>query len=342
MQRKKLFRFSVLSVLAAVFLMPAAALGAEFYAGKTIVIIAGFRPGGGIDGNARLIARHIGKFIPGNPKTLVKNIPGASGGVAANHIYNKAKPDGLTIAVPGRGWAMFKLMGDPGVRFEPLKFTYIGSPGVDNTLLWIRSGLGIDTMDKLKNASQKVVLAAYSRSGLQMNVPVVMVKRGWPLKPLAGYRGTSKTLLAIERKEVDGIWLPRGSIQTARRDMIDDKSVIPILQTHKVEPGLPWLMDFIEDQDKALVNLIVAQVGWGVPIVAPPGVPADRAKLLRDGFMKMAMDPAFQADAKNRGIPAGSPHSGKTILALIAKTMATDPAIVQRFRDMLPSKKKKK
>lgn len=341
----RLFKTVVLASAAAALSMGAApgktALAAgDFYAGKTITIIAGFRPGGGIDGNARLIARHFGKFIPGTPKMLVKNIPGAAGGVAANHMYNKAKPNGLTVAVPGRGWPLTKLLGDPGVRFEPLKFTFLGSPGVDNGFLWVHSSLGIKNLDQLRKSKKKVVLAAYSKSGYQLNVPLVLAKHGWPLKPLAGYRGTSKTLLAIERKEVDGIWLPWGSIQSARRDMLDDKVVIPLMQTHKIAPGIPWLMDFIPDADKALINLMIAQVGFGVPFIAPPGVPADRAKLLRDGFMKMAGDSAFQADAKKRGIPTGAAHSGAKIKAMVATALATDPAVVARFKKMIPRRKR--
>lgn len=322
------------AAIALAALSPVATRAADsFFAGKTVTIIAGFPPGGGVDGMARLLARHIGDFIPGHPDTLVKNIPGAAGNVAANHLYNKAEPDGLTLAVPGRGWMTAKMFGEPGIAFEALKFAYIGSTGVDNSLFWIRSELGITNAEQLKNAKQTINIAAYSKRGHQYIVPKILAEQGWPLKVLAGYRGTTPTLLAAERKEIDGIFLPMGSFMTNRRDLIENKYMIPILQTHNMDPKVTWVLDVVPEEKKPVVELVVASQGFGVPLVAPPGTPADRIAVLQKAFMDMAMDGDFQKDAEKNGVPTGAPYSGKAIRAEIARILALPQKVVDEYKE---------
>src|SRR5687768_1406917 len=119
------------------------AKAADFYAGKTVTLYAGFQAGGGVDGNMRVVAHHLGEFIPGKPKIVAQNMPGAAGITNANFLYDKAEREGLTLGMPGRSWMLSPLVGEPGARYDPLKFNWIGSPGAVNTILWLRGDKGV-------------------------------------------------------------------------------------------------------------------------------------------------------------------------------------------------------
>ena len=222
-------RAAVAAAAALLLTAPAASAADSFFAGKTVTIIAGYRPGGGIDGMARLIARHFGQSIPGKPDMLVKNIAGAAGNVAANHLYSKADKDGLTLGVPGRTWMLSKVFGDPGVRFDAEKFTYIGSAGPENNKLWVRSDLGIKTFEELKKSKNKLVFGALALRSTNGSIPLILGHDGLPITVLPGYKGTSSIMLAIEQKEVDGMFTGDDTFRANRGDLIDNKVVIPLL-----------------------------------------------------------------------------------------------------------------
>ena len=245
-QRTIALRASIAAAAALLLTAPAASAADSFFAGKTVTIIAGFRPGGGIDGMARLIARHYGQSIPGKPDILVKNIAGAAGNVAANHIYNKADKDGLTLATPGRTWMLSKLFGDPGVRFDAKKFTYIGSAGPENDILWVRADTGIKTFADLKKSKRTLVFGALSLRSTNGSIPLILGHDGLPIKVLPGYKGTSRIMLAIEQKEVDGMMSGEDTFRANRGDLIDNKVVLPILHSRVVRflahPIVAWLL----------------------------------------------------------------------------------------------------
>ena len=311
-----------LAAIGAALVAPAAAMAADsFFAGKTVTIIAGFRPGGGIDGTARLIARHFGKFIPGNPEMQVKNISGAAGGIAANHMYAKADKDGLTLAVPGRTWMMSKLLNEPGVRFDPLKFSYIGSPGPVNNMFWVRADLGLKTFEDLKKSKKKVVMGALNLRSTNGLIPTILARDGLPIDVLPGYKATSAIMLAIEQKEVDGMYASDETFRSNRADLIDNKVVIPLLQAHEEIKGLPLFENVISAKSRGFYSLATAAERFGVPLIAPPGVPADRVAALRKAFMDMANDKGYVADAEKLGQPVGSPIDGVRLAKMIADTL---------------------
>jgi len=322
-----------LGVAAAALLAPvAAAADDSFFAGKTIAIIAGFRPGGGVDGTARLVARHFGKFVPGKPTVLVKNIAGAAGGVAANHLYNKVDPDGLTLAMPGRTWMLSKLFNEPGARFEPMKFTYIGSPGPVNNKFWIRADLGIRTIEDLKKSKRKVVMGALNLRSTNGSVPTIMAHDGMPISVLPGYKGTSNIMLAIEQKEVDGMCSSDETFRANRGDLIDNKVVIPLLQSFPEEKGVPLFDTIISPKSKALFDLATASERFGLPLIGPPGVPADRVATLRKAFLAMDRDKDFAADTAKLGSKAGDAIEGGKLEQLIGQTLKNaTPAVVKQF-----------
>src|SRR3954466_3741155 len=127
---------------------------ADFYSGRTLTLIVGFAPGGGVDSNARIITRHLPRFIAGQPNIVVQNMEGAGGVVAANHVNQRVVPDGLTIAVPGRSWYVEGIVKSPGAAYDPTRFAWIGSPGAVNSMVYVRAATGIRSFDDLKGSRQ--------------------------------------------------------------------------------------------------------------------------------------------------------------------------------------------
>ena len=319
-------------------------VAADFYAGKTLTIIAGFRPGGGIDNNARVVGRHIGKHIPGNPNILNKNMPGSGGARLANWLYNKAKPDGLTIALPGRSWMFSKLFKDPGVRYEPLKFEYIGAPGPLNNKLWVRTDLGIKSIEQLKKSKKVIVFGGLNSRSSNVVVPAILAREGWSVRALKGYKATAKIMLALEQKEVDGMWASDSTLRN-RIDLVNNKVIVPILQVRPWEKNVPLLYDQVGARTKKLLNLVLAPSSFGVAAIAPPGTSKAHLEILRAAYAAMVKDPDFIADANKRGIYPTEPLIGNAVRDVIANVIAdSDESVVQdylKFRGK-PRKKKKK
>jgi tripartite-type tricarboxylate transporter receptor subunit TctC len=317
---------------------------ADFYADKKLTIIAGFRPGGGVDNNARIVGRHLGKHIPGNPSIINKNMPGAGGARLANWMYNKGKPDGLTIALPGRSWMFSKLFKDPGVRFEPLKFEYIGAPGPVNNKLWVRADLGIKSIDELKKArATPVVFGGLRSRSSNVVVPTILSRAGWSVRSLKGYKGTSKIMLALEQKEVDGIWASDSTLRNNRADLIDNKVIVPILQVRGWEKGVPLLYDQVGGRTKKLLNLVLAPSSFGIPVIAPPGTSKARMDTLRAAYAAMVRDKAFIADGAKRGVYAKKPLGGDAVKKVITDVINdSDASIVKEYLAYRGKKKKKK
>jgi len=344
MTYSRLLRLGALTAAAAFVLPSSSLLAADpYYAGKTLTVIAGYRPGGGIDNNARLVGHHIGKFLPGNPTVINKNMPGAGGARLANWMYKKADPDGLTIALPGRTWMFSKLFKDPGVRFDPLKFQYIGSPGPVNNKLWVRADLGIRSVADLKKSKRQIVFGGLSQRATNTVVPRILARDGWPIRTLHGYKGTSNIMLALEQKEVDGMFASASTLRNNRGDLIDNKVIVPLLQAKPFEPGVPVLEDLVSAKAKPLLKLIMASSNFGVIAIAPPGTPKARVATLRKAYAAMMKDAAFQADAKKRAVPADRPLSGEQVLAELTDVIkGADRKVVDEYLEYVPPQKKKK
>ncbi len=305
--------------------------GAEdFYQGKRITLVVGFNPGGGIDTAGRLIAKHLGRFIPGNPGVTVQNMEGAGGVIAANWL-NRATPDGLTLGVPGRTWFIVGAVKNPAAKFDPGAMSYVGSSGVVNSALWMRPDSGIASFAELMAAKEKVVLGGISASSQDSMVPALLAQNGVPVRVIRGYNSSAKVLLAIEQGEVPGIFhIVDGFAK--RPDLIEKKVVVPILQTQPVFPGLPLVRDVIREGDRALLNLVLAGEEFGVLLAGPPGIPADRLDLLRKAFTAMAGDAEYRADSARMDVPRGTPLDGATIATMMqALVRMTTPEIVAGY-----------
>jgi len=275
-----------------------AAAPAPYYKGKTINIVVGYGPGGGYDRIARVLAKHLSKYIPGNPTIVVQNMPGADSMITANYVYNIAKPDGLTIGAFNRGLIFAQLLKGEGVKFDLTKFAWIGSAAVESTVLIVRSDLPYKTMEDVARAKTPIMLGNTGPADSSGQFPLF-------LKEFAGYNFKSVTypsgndiMLAIERKEVDG----RGMTYSSARIYIDRGLVVPLARGRVAEPGiekLPVDEDLTTNKKaKTLMAMRSAPDSMGRPYVAPPGTPAAVMNILRNAFAQVAKDPALQADAK--------------------------------------------
>jgi tripartite-type tricarboxylate transporter receptor subunit TctC len=314
--------------------LPDAARAANFYEGKTLTVIVGFAPGGGVDTTARVVARNLVRFIPGQPSLVVQNMEGAAGVIAANHLNQRVAPDGLTLAVPGRSWFVYGVVKNPGVRFDATKFSYIGSPGAVNSMLYVRSGTGIRSFQDLKASPKTLSFGSLGASTPTGMVPTMLARLGLPIKVIFGYGSTARVLLALEQGEIDGVFTVEDSF-ARRQDLLTKGIVIPILQNRLTRPGLPLLREVLPKGDGPLLTLVLALENFGLPLVGPPGVPAERVEIMRKAFVAMCNDKQYQADAGRVGQPIGAPLDGAQLRAMIDELVAAaTPEIVAAYKGL--------
>jgi tripartite-type tricarboxylate transporter receptor subunit TctC len=312
------------------------ALAADYYQGKTLTVIVGYAPGGGVDASARAITRHLGRFIPGRPNIVVQNMEGAAGIVSVNHLDRRVAPDGLTLAVPGRSWYIEAIVKRPGITFDPTKLTYIGSPGTVSAAAYIHASTGIRTLAELKASPKTVTFGALGATTPTAMAPALLAANGAPVKVVLGYVSTARLLLALEQGEIDGTFTV-GNALAARTDLFD--KVTPIVQTAPVRPGLPLLRDVVRDNHKPIVDLVMAPDSIGVPLVGPTGMPADVTAILRQAFIAMAQDKDYQVDAERVELPVGSPIEGSRIADMIrALATAATPEVIAEFNRLAGAK----
>jgi hypothetical protein len=175
------------------------ALAADLYQGKTVTVIVGYAPGGGVDASARAITRHLGRFIPGHPNIVVQNMEGAAGIVSLNHLDRRVAPDGLTLAIPGRSWYIEAIVRRSSIGIDPTRLTYIGSPGAVSAAGFVHARTGITTYADLKVASKPVTFGALGATTPTAMAPALLAANGAPVKVVLGYVSTARVLLAMAR-----------------------------------------------------------------------------------------------------------------------------------------------
>jgi tripartite-type tricarboxylate transporter receptor subunit TctC len=328
---RRRFAASLSCILLAVA-APGLASAADFYDGKTVTVIVGFAPGGGVDTTARVLAKHLVRHIPGQPAVVVQNMEGAAGIVAANHLNGRVAGDGLTLAVPGRSWFVEGVVKSPGVAFDVNAVTYIGSPGGSNSMIYLRASTGITSYEALKTHPQTLTFGALGSATPTAMVPVMLAGHGMPIKVVLGYVSTARVLLALEQGEVDGVFTVEDSFGR-RQDMIGNKVVVPVLQSQPLHAGIPLVQDVLPKSEAQLLSVIRALDTFGLPLVGPPGIPADRVAILRKAFLDMCADKEFQADAAKIDLPVGAPISGARLAQMINElAAAATPDIVTAYR----------
>ena len=311
-----------------------------FYKGKTINLMVATSAGGNYDLNARLVSRHLGRFIPGNPSVVVQNLPGAGGLLLANRFFNTSDRDGLTIGIMERGTPQLAYEGDPNARFDPMKLTWLGSLSSyadDAYLLLVNDKHPVKTVADMKPGgtltrlggdepgSTNLTFAIVARDVLKLNVQVVR-----------GYHGAAPMFLAMQSGELDGQVIGLGSVSGAQQTLWKSKAVRPIVQfgrltRHPDLPDVPTGRELVSDPAAlALLDFAETSFFMALPFVAPPDLPPARAKALRDGFMAMTKDPAFLADAQKSGFGV-TPVDSTSVLALIAKLSNTPKDVVKSY-----------
>ena len=311
---------------------PALAQPTDFYRGKTINFIIGYGPGGGVDSASRLIVRHLSRFIPGKPDITPQNMEGAGGVIAGNHLGRRATADGLTIGLPGRSWFVEGMVKSPGVIFDPVKFSYIGSTGVNNTLLYLRGDLNISTPDELRKYPQKIPAAGIGAGTSTVTIPNMLAEYGYPLRTVLGYNSSARSLMALEQGEAGAYFTPEDSF-SKRPDLVEKRVVVPILQSKRMVAGMPVLADLVPAKDQAVLSLFTAYDDTGLMVVGPPGVPTDRLEILRKAFFEMCNDADFHRDAATAGEPVGAPIPGPELEKTIARLAeAATPEVISEYR----------
>jgi tripartite-type tricarboxylate transporter receptor subunit TctC len=308
---------------------PQAAQAADdVFAGKTINVIAGFPPGGGVDGEMRVLARFIAKYIPGGPGIVPRNMQGAGGIILANHLYNMAAADGLTLGMPGRsGFLLSNVVPQKGINYDLARFSYIGGAGSAANALWLHRRTGITSVADLKRARTPIVVGALNARSENAIAPRVLESyEGWPLKIVTGYPGFSEVLIALERGEVDALFTHEGSIANSRPDLISSGAVKPIVQSFDAMAGVPVLADVVVDANaRALLGLVTTPSHIGLPLLGPPGIPPERLEILRQSYQHLMDDAEYRAEADRRGLPVGRAVSGAELQHLITQKLSAVP-----------------
>ncbi|MFB3884961.1 MAG: Bug family tripartite tricarboxylate transporter substrate binding protein [Thermodesulfobacteriota bacterium] len=297
------FLFLNYLILALLF-CPGKLLGAPYYQNRVIKIISGHEAGGTYDLMGRVLARYLPKYIPGKPTIVVENMPGAGSIIAANYLYNIAKPDGLTIGAFDRGLPFSQLLRAENIKFDITKYSWLGSAAVTATILALRTDLPYKTFDDLRKANQQIYLAAVSPGTTDYQFPILLKEYlGINLKMVIVPSGAAGKL-AIERKEVDG----KAGSYMALVDLIQRDMVRPLIRGRISEPGienLPVNEDLTSNHiGKAVMGMLSAPDQMGRPFVAPPKTPPEIMTILRDAFGYALKDPELQKESKKLNMPA--------------------------------------
>ncbi len=325
--------FSALAAFAPLAVPAHAQTQADFYRGKSISFLIGSGEGGGFDASARLAAQFLPKFIPGNPLVTVQNMPGASGLRVAEVVANVAPKDGLTIGMTQPQFALNKAM-DPTLRFAPAAYAWIGRLGSFTTYAVIAANAPIHDVAEAKTTA--VILSASGPSGPGAVLPAALnAMIGTKFTTIKGYKSAQDSGLALDRGEVQGIgsasmefieskgWLARGFAKIL--------FTIGYERDHRVAyaPSVVELME--NDRDRAAMKLIVSGSQIGRAIIAPPGTPPERVRILRAAFDAMVRDPEVLAEAEKRGVEIEA-ISGAEIQKTVEAAMSMPPEAVERAR----------
>ncbi|HSR55356.1 MAG TPA: hypothetical protein VLN73_03885 [Alphaproteobacteria bacterium] len=311
---------------------------ADFYKNKRITVYIGYAAGGGYDRYGRVLAREMGKFIPGEPRMIAKNMPGAGSIILANALYNTLPKDGTAMGIIGRGVPMEPLFGRKGPRFDATKFNWIGSMNNEVSTCVAFHTSGIKSIEDAQK--REMILAATAQGSDGVDFPLALNNvLGTKFKLITGYPGGATLQLAQERGEAHGrcgwSW---SSIKATRPHWIKEGKLKILLQLAlkkhpEIPSDVPLVMDLAKtERDKKVLQLIFARQAMGRPFLAPPKVPADRVAALRSAFDTMVTDPDFKAMAKKTKLEV-EPISGKEIEDMLKDIYSTPKDIVQAAAD---------
>jgi tripartite-type tricarboxylate transporter receptor subunit TctC len=320
---------------------------ADFYKGRTVTLIVGYGPGGGYDLFARLMARHLGRYIPGNPTVVVQNMPGAGSLRATNFLYTVAPRDGATIGSFARDMPLLAILkANAAAAFDPRKFTWLGSSSDfsrDAYLLMVRKDAPVGSIeDARRPGGPPIVLGGTAEGTTGSDVPLVLRDAlGLNIKLVTGYPDNGAIFLAVDRGEVNGRTADLSTMRSLRPEwLLPNGGMRALLQfaraaRHPDFADVPTARELARDDDgRALIEL--AEISYKVsrPFAAPPGVPAERAEALRQAFAAVHNDRQYLEDAAKLGLEA-SPIGGEEVLQAIDRITAAPPTVLEHLKRLM-------
>ena len=331
---------------------PAQSSNHDFYKGKTIRFVVGFAAGGGYDTYTRIIARHVGKHVAGNPSAVVENMEGAGSMIAANTLYRNTAPDGFTVGIFNSALVLRQALGDRAARFDAGEFGWIGAPSVGLPSCAVMGFTGLKTLDEIINSKRELKMGSTRPGATTDDLPRILnLTVGTKLDVISGYTGTSPIRIALQRREVEGICFGWESMRTTGKAMLDakgDDKLIPFITHGKSEDpevqDLPRLRDTVKakagSDGLAILNAWLPQYEFQRPFSVPPKTPRDRLAILRKAFKATLEDPEFQNEAKRSKLLI-THVAGEEIEKLAATILATPTKAKQKLTFLVPKKGQK-
>lgn len=341
MKRRAFFVFSTLVAITCTLSFGETSAQESFYKDKSIRMIVGFAAGGGFDANARIIARHMSKYIPGNPTIVVDNMTGAGSQIAANYVYKAAKPDGLTIGTFAGGLVMNQVFEKPGIEFDARKFIYLGVPAQNPPVCALTKASGITSMEKWMAAKEPVKLGGLSPGNTTDDVPKILKATiNLPIQVVTGYKGTSAIRLAAESGEIAGGCWDWNSVGSTWRKALDAGEVMVVLQpTPAPLPGLPRVplaISFAKTEEaRRLIQVGIHEQYQVLRLyVLPPGTPKERTETLRKAFLETMKDTEFMAEMEKSRLDIDT-IAGSEVEKIVNGFFKLPPSLVAKLMDIL-------
>jgi tripartite-type tricarboxylate transporter receptor subunit TctC len=311
----------------------------DFYRGKTVNLVVSASAGGGYDIMGRTIAKYLGKHIPGNPRVIVSNMPGAGGLTAMNYLYRNAPKDGSFIGGVQNNLPFEPLLGTKEAIYDPTKFNWLGSPSVEVGLVVVWRTVPVDSIADLKSR-EITVGSSGANSTPSFYARLINETLGTKMKIVVGYPGQNEVYFAMERGEVDGFpSLFYNTLNATRPNWRAEKNIKLLLQYGlEKEPALanvPSLLDLVTNpEDRLLLQAGLAEITLGRPYLMPPNVPADRVAIMRKALEDAFKDPGFMADANRMALGVNLPRTGAQIQKMLDDAYRTPPNVVARLRKL--------
>jgi tripartite-type tricarboxylate transporter receptor subunit TctC len=331
--------FVALCVLVAAASAASGQTVADFYQGKTVTLVVSSSPGGGYDIMSRTIARYLPAHIPGHPRIVVQNMPGAGGIVAMNYFYRAAPMDGTFLAAVQNNTPFEPLLGTKQAIYDPTKFNWLGSPSTEVGLIMVWHTVPVNSIADLRK--HPITVAGDGASSTpSFYARLINATLGTKMRLVVGYPGQNEAYLAMERGEVDGFpSMFYSSLNATRPHWRTDRKIKLLLQYGLEKepelPDVPSALDLVTDpMDRMLLEAGLAEVTLGRPYLLPPGVPADRVAAMRTALQETFRDPGFVKDADRMSLGVDKPRTAQQVQDLIAQTYAMPPNIVARLRKL--------
>jgi tripartite-type tricarboxylate transporter receptor subunit TctC len=311
-----------------------------FYKGKTIRIVVATSAGGGFDAYTRMITRHMGKFVPGNPAFVVENMPGAGHLIGANHIYKVAKPDGLTLGHFQGGLFLYQVFGRPGIEFDAKQFEFIGSPIKESRACAFTKASGITSVEKWLASKTPVKLGGIGGAAPDDIARMLAATTALPVQLVAGYKGTSEIRMAAESGELAGGCWTWDSIRATWTKAIQSGDAVVVLQLlskpHPELANIPLAQSFAKsDEARQLMQAGVQDpADYYRPYVLPPRTPKDRVEILRKALQDTMKDPEFLADAAKSRLDI-DPVTGTELENLVRGLFKLSPSMISKLKTIL-------